>query len=474
MPHGPDAGNARKAASLAACAVLLAAVMAAVAIPAVADAASVAYVDKGEVWLASLDGTKKTRLATPVVNGDGDTEEWLDIAQSDSGRIVAVRNQPGRMSNFSWFKIWEPDGSSTVEGPLNAPSGWSVYVYPLGFDITADGSHLVYGYSNSSACCPIQFGRGTYVRPATNSALDPIDTDGQTSPSLFGARIVSVEEASSPAVINVQNADAGDPYTNAFTPWLDTSGVGLDLEGVDVAANGHLAALGFEAYSGGTQTVGKIAVLAIQGLDQAPAFPAAVDCQLPAAGIARDASLAQDASAMAWEDDGGVKVAGSPSSAADPCVMGSTPIVLSPTATHPSIGGADVAAFLPKPPSPPAVPPGPAAPVATVPHTLVVKLPAKLTTKALVASRGVAVKVRVGGPGKVSIRGTVAARRLGRRGKPVLVATGNRVARAAGSVTIRLRLTTVGRKHVHRLTGARLTLRITQGSGSAAKVVTLR
>ena len=102
------------------------------------------------------------------------------------------------------------------------------------------------------------------------------------------------------------------------------------------------------------------------------------------------------------------------------------------------------------------------------------KLPAKLTAKALVASRGVAVKVRVGGPGKVSIRGTVPARRLGRRGKPVLVATGNRVARAAGSVTIRLRLTTVGRKRVHRLKGARLTLRITQGSGSAAKVVRLR
>ena len=54
--------------------------------------------------------------------------------------------------------------------------------------------------------------------------------------------------------------------------------MGLDLEGVDVAADGHLAALGYEAYSGGTQTVGKITVLAIQGLDQPPAFPAAVDC----------------------------------------------------------------------------------------------------------------------------------------------------------------------------------------------------
>src|SRR3954447_2521006 len=192
MPHGPRAAIARKATRLSARAMLLAAVIAAIATPAVADAASVAYVDKGEVWLASLDGTKQARLAMPVVNGDGDTENWIDVAQSDGGRIVAVRNKPGRLSNFSWFKIWEPDGTSTVEGPLNAPSGWTVYVYPLGFDITADGSHLVYGYSNSSSCCPIAFAHGTYVRPATSSALDPINTGGQTGPSLFGARIISL------------------------------------------------------------------------------------------------------------------------------------------------------------------------------------------------------------------------------------------------------------------------------------------
>jgi hypothetical protein len=477
MPHGPQAGIARKATRAAARAVLLAALVAAVAAPAVADAASVAYLDKGEVWLASLDGTHKARLAVPVVNGDGDTENWLDVAQSDGGRIVAVRNKPGRMSSFSWFKIWEPDGTSTVEGPLNAPSGWSVYAYPLGFDITADGSHLVYGYSNSSGCCPITFARGMYVRPATNSALNPIDTGGQTSPSLLGARVISLEDSSSPAVVNVQNADDGNPYTNAFTPWLDTSGVGLDLEGIDVAANGRMAALGFEAYNGATQTVGKIAVLAIQGVDQAPAMPAAVDCFLPAAGIARDASLAQDAGAIAWKDDDGVKVARSPSTAADPCVLGSTPAVLSPTGTHPSIGGADVAAFLPKPPTTPPpspVAPGPSAPRPAALLAPVMKLPAKVTVKALAASRGVPVKVKISGPGKVSIAGTVPARRLGRRGKPVVVATGKRSAQAAGTVTIRLRLTTVGRKRARRLEGARLTLRIVQGSRSATKVVRLR
>ena len=75
-----------------------------------------------------------------------------------------------------------------------------------------------------------------------------------------------------------------------------------------------------------------------------------MNCFLPAAGIARDASLAPDAGAIAWKDDGGVKVAGTPSTEADPCVMGSAPAVLSPTGTNPSIGGADVAAFLPEPP----------------------------------------------------------------------------------------------------------------------------
>ncbi len=257
MRHGPQSGIARNT-GLVARAMLLAAVVAALMTPAFADAASVAYLDNGEVWLASLDGTQKARLAVPVVNGDGDTENWVDVAQSDGGRIVAVRNKPGGLSNLARFKIWEPNGTSTVEGPLNAPGGWAVYGYPLGFDITADGSHLVYGYSNSSVCCPTTIGNGTYVRPATNSALNPIDIGGETSPSLFGARVISVEDSASPSVVNVQDAGGGNPYTNAFTPWLDTSGIGLDLDGVDVAANGALATLGFETYSGGTQTVGMI------------------------------------------------------------------------------------------------------------------------------------------------------------------------------------------------------------------------
>ena len=110
---------------------------------------------------------------------------------------------PGRISRFSSFKVWEPNGTSTVEGPLNAPSGWTSYVYPLGFDVTADGVHMVYGYSNSSSCCPISFAHGTYVRPVTNSSLDPINVSGQEHPTLFGNRMI----AHSGEIASVQ----GDP-----------------------------------------------------------------------------------------------------------------------------------------------------------------------------------------------------------------------------------------------------------------------
>jgi hypothetical protein len=455
-------------------------------VPAFAGAASVAYTDNGEVWLSSLDGSQKARLAMPVVNAQGDTETWLDVAHSDSGRIVAVRNKPGRMSQFSWFKIWEPDGSSSVEGPLNAPSGWTVYVYPLGFDITADGSHLVYGYSNSSSCCPITFARGTYVRPATNSVLAPIELGLPTHPSLLGNRMVALEDNSSPKIVQVQNATSGNPYNDEFTSWLDTSGVGLDLNGVNIAANGLLAALGFETWDGGTQTVGKIAVLSTQGVDAFPSF-APVDCFLPAAGVARDGSLSQDAATIAWRDEGGLKVAGTPTTSADPCAMSSAPIVISATGQHPAIGGADVAKFLPTPTTPtaPTAPPGtseptPVAPAPTSPETgttpaaPVLRLPAKLTVKALASARGAAVKVKVSGPGKIAITGKVPAKRMGRSGKAVVAVTGRATARAAGTMTVRLRFNAAARKRARRLTGARLAMRVVHAGRSSAKSITLR
>lgn len=451
--------------------ILLAVAAALTATAGVADAASVAYIDKGEVWLASLDGTQRVQLAGPVVNGAGEREEWLDVAQSDAGRIVAVRNRPGRISSFSWFKVWEPDGTSTVEGPLNAPPGWATYVYPLGFDISANGTTLVYGYSNSGFCCPITFRRGSYVRPATNSTQEPLSVSHRY-PGLVGSRMVAVQDASNPSVVGVQNATSGNPYNDEFTPWLDVSGTGLDLNGVDVAADGRLVALGLERWENGTQTTGKIGVLAIQGLDQAPAFPAAVDCFIPATGIARDASLSPDSRTIAWRDGDGVKVAGAPTTTANPCAFSSAPVLISATGSVPSLGGASLDAFLPKP-APPTTPGSPT-PTPTPAGTPVVTVPARPTVKALSSARGLPVSVKVTEPGAVSVTGTVPARRLKRRGGPVVVASGARTASQPGTVSIRVRLTARGRRSVRRLRGARLTLRVRHRSSVVTRTVVLR
>ena len=430
------------------------------ATPATAGAASIAYVDGGDVWLSSLDGTEKVRLATPVVNADGATEKWLAVAASDSGRIVAARNVPGYNSGLTWFKVWEPNGTSTVEGPLNSPSGAAIKVYPLGFDITADGNHMVYGYSNSGFCCPIYYSQGTYVRPVTNSSLEPINVDRE-HPTLFGSRMI----AHTGQTVYVQDTSA-PPYGNDFTPWISFGG-DLELRRTDVAANGQLIAAELEQWGDGGQTIGKIAAVAIQGVDQPFTPPAAVDCFLPTNGVATDASLSMDATRIAWTDDSGLNVAGAPSGTGDVCALSSPAVVISPTASQGAIGGANIAAFLPTSGQPGGGPGSgaPGAPVATVPN--------KVTAKALAGARGVPIRVRVARAGKVKISGSVPAKAL-TSSRSVVVASGSTTAKRAGTVTVRLRLTAAGRKKRSRLKGARMTLRVSQGGLSTTKRFKLR
>ena len=151
-------------------------------------------------------------------------------------------------------------------------------------------------------------------------------------------------------------------------------------------------------------------------------------------------------------------------------MLTSPPVVISPTASQGAIGGANMAAFLPASAQPPGSGPPPAgggtAPLAT--------LPRKLTTKALARAKGVPIKVKVSRAGKVKLSGTVLAKILGRRGKPIVIATGSTNAARAGTVTVRLRLTSAARKKRSRLKGARMTLRVSQGGLKTTKRITLR
>jgi hypothetical protein len=332
---------------------------------------------------------------------------------------------------------------------LTAPNGWTVYVYPLSLDVTADGARMVYGYSNSSGCCPINFGRGTYVRPVSNSVLEPINISGYEEPTLFGSRVI----AKSGSTIYAQTSET--TYGTDFEPRVDVSETGLELRRTDVAATGKLLAIELEQWDGGTQKVGKIAVLSADGVDGN--LTGAVDCFLPAAGVAKDVSLAQDGRSIAWTDDQGLKVGGEPTTANDECTLASPPVVIAAGGTSASIGGADVSAFLPPPPPVTPTPPGGTAPV-TSPPPKAPALPAKVTAKALSAG----LKITVGAPGKVTVTASVGKKKVG---------SGSATARAAGVVTVKLKLTKAGRKLARK--GKKVKLKVTQGGRTVTKTVKL-
>ena len=242
------------------------------AAPAVADAASVAYIENGEVWVV-LAGRRARRCASPRrwSTATARPRSGSRSRPSDGGRIVAARNKPGRIVAASrGSRSGSRTARSTVEGPLNCPGGLvDATSYPLGFDVTADGAHMVYGYSNTSGCCPYTFGRGTYVRPVTNSSLEPIAISGYEDPTLFGSRVIAHVR------LDDRTSRPRDDLRDRLRALAGrVAGTGLDCAARDVAANGQLVALRARAVEHADQTIGKIGVLSIAGVDRRHLQPA--------------------------------------------------------------------------------------------------------------------------------------------------------------------------------------------------------
>ena len=80
----------------------------------------------------------------------------------------------------------------------------------------------------------------------------------------------------------------------------------------------------------------------------------------------------------------------------------------------------------------------------------------------------------VAAAGNVTISGNVPAKALGRKGKPVVVATGSGVAKKAGTLAVKLKLNATGRKKLKKLKGVKLTLKIVQGGRTTTKTIKLR
>lgn len=452
--------------------VLLAAAAASCGAASAAQAASVAYIDGREVWLSSLDGAAKVRLSA----GEA---QWLDVAQADGGRVIGVQNEPGKISQLSRFTVWEPDGSVAAQGPLPYRSAWaaSSLASPLSVDLTADGRAVVFGYSALTYGFPTStLSQGFIVMPFNNFLINTeLTRSGHKWPTLVSDRVI----ATNGATVERQNAEAGVPYTENFTNWFTLAlPAGAELQRADVAANA--SAIAWEvATDAGTSTTGAIDVAPLPGgLGADPGF--AAGCRLQTAGSGREVSLSQDGTRFAWRDDGGVKVAGIPVfTGADACQLSAPPVVISPTGSHPSIGGADAAAIA-------AARAGAAAgtgggtgsgqggggtPVTT---KLAVTLPASVKAAAL--RSGLKITVTAPGAGTVTVTLSVPRRALGLKTGPktVVIATGTTRARGAGKVTVKLKATKKARSRLRRLRGKKATLKVTAGKSTITRTLKLR
>ncbi|MBJ7521398.1 MAG: hypothetical protein JHC84_16985 [Solirubrobacteraceae bacterium] len=441
---------------------------------ATAGAASVAYIDGGEVWQSTLDGSRKVQLSA----GEG---KYTELAAADGGRVLGAQRNGALTSSLTFTTIWNPDGTVFHKGALVYEPGWSTYTYPVGLDLTASGGVVVYGFSNSRPSgLPFPnpfttFSFGHTIMPATNSVAGsalPIYKRAPEWPSVVNDRVVGVSGSS----IVLQDDVPSKPGSEEsdFKPWFTLPIPANDLNGADVAANGRAIAWRYDvAVGGGTQSRIDLAPIASANVASTPDF--AAGCTLPAQGSVFDISISQDATRIAWKDDGGVKVAGIPNfNGANDCVFTSPPVVISATGKSPSISGADVVAApvgggsaAGAPPLPPTTSSGvtPTAPstgpAAAAPR---VTAPGKLKTS-LLRTTGAPISVTVSRPGKV-----VATLASGR----VVIARGTATARKAGKLTVKLKATKAGKSRLRRLKGKKATLKVTAGGRTATSKVTLR
>lgn len=296
-------------------------------------ASSVSYTQGGSLWLSSLNGKQKRKLA---VRPKG-AEKWIETAQSDSGRVIAIRRDPAKIANLNSYVLWGPTGKRITRGSLTADTGWVSYVMPLSLDLSSNGKVLTYGYQYYTYNYPVSnLEEGTSVKSVTAGFLKPINIVGETWPTMVGSRIVAQQQEK---FAGVQVANKA-PYGDDFKFWFSIEETGLELQRTDVSANKKVAAAELVSPSNDDRNLSVILVSKIGGLGGNIGSGA---CLLPSKGQAENASISQDGKSIAWQDKRGVVAAGIPTfGGSDVCKMTRGVKVIARGGTFPSIGPAKV------------------------------------------------------------------------------------------------------------------------------------
>lgn len=420
---------------------ILAAGLLALFAPAAANADSIVYIDQGNVWSATPDGSHKVQLTS----GGG----WHSPTQADDGRIAAVQGAGP-------IQVMAPNGRplhTITTPPAKSGDGGTFAPNPGNLSFSPDGTKIAYDYIAYS--CPVASTCGSIQRSVfyTDSSVTTA-----TPHSVYGNQ----HSVSNPEWVTnsrtlvfggfgrqvaIDDLDAGD-YNSK--PWMVPNG---DMGDGEVTRDGTKLAV--------TSDYGenlKLTFFAVKGdikTEFPPAYPEFA-CEMTKPDVNyHDPSWAPDNAGIAFGSSKGIEVSRFTEFGPSHCAAPNDSI-LSPTGSEPDWGPANppAAAYVPAPPAPPAPPtpaPAPAPPAkATIALT-------KATAKAL--KKGLTIKVTVPGPGKVTLSANL-------KGKKV--AGGRATAKKAGTVDVKLGKVKKARK------GNTLTLKLTFNDVTTAHSVKVR
>lgn len=410
-------------------------------------AASVAYIDGNEVWVASDDGARKLRLSA----GEND---WREVAQSDQGYIVGTRRESGKISQLASFTVWDPSGKVVHFGSLSGAITGGLNSYPLSLDITPTGGNLVYGFfatnfDFSSA------GKGTYLKvTADASTAVPLALQGAMYPTLVGTRILATNGSD-----QILLQDPSSIGSSTFVPWqtITVSGelANHTLRRVDASATGTIFSGEFQNETNNLAEVDKVVMWKFGSLGTDSYID---DCLLPNQGPVHNVSISQDAIKMTWADARGVLIAptpnlrtGGPSSCDMPA-----PAVLSATGTYPSYGPFVV-------PASAGTGGGGGGPTVSVGSKI------KLAT-AIKSGFKISVTSAVAGKAKATL--SVKPSTVGKKGKKAIeIAKGSANLAAGAKKRIKLKFTKKGKSFKKKLKGKKATLTVTVGGAKTTKTI---
>ena len=425
--------------------ILLAAGLAALALPAVAGADSIVYIDAGNVWSASPDGARKVQLTTGG--------SWHSPTQADDGTIAAVQGTGP-------IVVMAGDGKPlhTITTPqAKSGDGGTFAARPVQLSFSPDGTKLAYVYLASS--CPVastcgSIQRSTFYTDANVTEATPISVYGNqfsvSDPEWVNNRRTLVFGGYG-SQVSIDDLGPGD-YSQK--PWMVPNG---DMGDGEVTRDGQRLVVTYDY--GDDKRIAWYAVTGDVATELPPAFPEHACHMVHGDASFADPTWSPDGNGIAYQSSNGIEISHFDAFGPSLCET-SGDLVLSATGSQPDWGPANPPAAAYKPPATTPQPPAKSTPAQTTTTPVPMKpslatlVTGKATAKAL--RKGLRVNVTVPAAGRATITATLKGRK---------VAAGSATAKKAGALTIKL---TKVRQNLH---GKTLTLKLDFGGSTATKTL---